>query len=145
MGLRLDAVERMKDPAFGRDHERGAFDAAAEPAVHHLLLHDAVGRADDFLLVGEKREVEILAVSEAAVALHAVARDARNGVAESFEVGQMVAKALGLERASRSIVLRIEVEHEAATGEGLERDGLAIKSGRREGGRCVARLELNAF
>lgn len=79
------------------------------------------------------------------MALHAVARDARNGVAESFEVGQMVAKALGLERASRSIVLRIEVEHEAATGEGLERDGLAIKSGRREGGRCVARLELNAF
>ena len=86
MRLGLDAVERVKDLAFGRNDEGRAFDAAAKLAVHHLFLHHAVGRACGFVLVGEKLEVELLAIAKAAVTLHAVARDSGNGITERFKL-----------------------------------------------------------
>src|SRR5271156_18875 len=105
MAARRDLMEGPRDAQVGVEHEGGTRgDAAAE--------HTEGARQLAFR-VREQDKGESVLFGERAMGLHGIDADADEGALERRESLIEVAKFLALDRASRRVVGRVEVDHEA--------------------------------
>ena len=114
----------LRDVALRVDHERRAFDAHVGLAVHLALAPDAVALRHLVVRVGQQRERQAVLLLELHVRRLVVGADPEHDRPALTEGVVAIADPTGLRRASRRVVLGIEVDD----------DGLAL--GSRRGGRC---------
>src|SRR5262245_40784548 len=118
----LDAAPFAPHQPLAVDGEGAALDAAHLFAIHVFHLDDVEALARLLLRIGRELERTPHLGLEALVRFQAVARDAVDGAAELLEFRVQVAEVLAFRRASRGIVLRVEVEN----------DGFALGAGQAE-------------
>src|SRR2546428_13142866 len=103
------------------NQERRALDPEVFPTVEILFLPDVVRTGDAPIVVAEQREIEVVLVLELHVALRIVAADAEDHGALRGHPGEVVPEAARFLRATRRVVLRIEVEDDLLAAEILQR------------------------
>ena len=129
--------ENLFDAPLGVDDEGRAQHAHVLAAVHRLFGPDAERFANAVVGVGQQREVQFVFGAEIPVRTFAVGADADDPEPHGRQFGLAVAQALGFERASRSVVLGIEIEYRALSHEVGLRKGLAVL---RHGGEIGGRI-----
>src|SRR5690606_2642979 len=115
-----------RDPALRGDQERRPLDAHEFPPVHGFLDPDVIGPGDLLVLVGGQAPGQLVLALELVVALRAVGRDADHDGAGALEGVAQDAELPGLDRAPLCIVLRIEIKHDSAAAEVLEREAPSV-------------------
>src|SRR5579883_2595963 len=136
MARHLHLAPHLGDLAVLVDQKGGAIDTHVFAAVQALLDPGAIFGADLSVLVGNQREVKLVLRLELVVTRYAVLADADNLRLEFLEGSRRIAKAAGFGRASRRVVLGIEIED----------DWFAAELGKRELAATVGRCgEVRGF
>src|SRR2546422_4634197 len=102
------------------NQERRALDSEKLPTVEILFLPDAVRTGDAPIVVAQEREIEIVLAFEPHVALRVVAADAEDHRALRAHPGEVVPEAARFFRATRRVVLRVEVQDDLLAAEVLQ-------------------------
>src|SRR5437016_11785788 len=113
------------------NQERGALDSEKLPTVEILFLPDAVRACDPAIVVAQEREIEIVLAFEPHVALRIVAADPKYDRALRGHPGEVVPEAARFFRATRRVVLRVEVEHDLLAAEILRSEERRVGKGGR--------------
>lgn len=145
--LRLDLFrpEDARYPAVGADEECSAERAHILAAIHrflapyaHLFLKAVAG-------VGDEGEGEVVGRDELLVGGFGVAADSYDSVAFGGERADIVAQRAGLGRAARSVVFRVEIEHEILSGEIRQLHLVAVLVDAQQFGRFVSDIHSVLF
>src|SRR5437588_1076318 len=131
-------VEDLLDFAPLVNEEGLAADAHVLLARELLLAVDAVGICHRMVGVCEEREGEFVLVCELTVRALVVERDAEDFYPAPPELSERVAETASLLRASRRVVLRVEVEHDLLPTQIRQLHLIAFRVARLEVGRGIA-------
>src|SRR2546428_4359344 len=108
------------------NQERRALDPEVFPTVEILFLPDTVRTGDAPIVVAEQREIEVVLVLELQVALRIVAADPKDDRALRGHPGEVVPERAGFFRATRRVVLRVEVEDDLPSAELFQRQNAPV-------------------
>src|SRR5574340_73107 len=122
----LDLGPHLRDLSLLVDEERRPLDPGVLAAVELLLLPDAVRLRDRARIVTEEGEVQIVLVAELPMARVVVAAHTEDDRPFRRHARQVVTEATGLCRASRRVVLGIEVQHDLLPAKILQRDRSSV-------------------
>src|SRR5438034_9148104 len=120
----MDLRPDPNDLAALVNEERRPLDPEVLPTVQVFLLPNPVGLGHPAFVVAEQREVEIVLLPELDVAHRVVATHAEDDRALRRDPAEVVAEAARLLRATRRVVLRIEVQHDLLPSKRFERHDL---------------------
>ena len=124
------------------DDEGGAFDAHIFPPVHAFLYPDTIVLAERAVLVRDELHAKIVLGDKLVVIAHRILGRADDADTCGLERTDMLGKGDRLLGAARSVVLRIEVEHQCLTLEIGQRDVLAAGCRQGKFRRLVAHRNL---
>src|SRR5213080_4712673 len=120
----MDLRPDPNDLAALVNEERRPLDPEVLPTVQVFLLPNPVGLGHPAFVVAEQREVEIVLLPELDMAHRVVATHAEDDRALRRDPAEVVAEAASLLRATRRVVLRIEVQHDLLPSKLFERNDL---------------------
>src|ERR1041385_8714430 len=117
VSLHADLGPVLHDLAVLADEDGGPDDALHLLAVHDLVAPGAIGLEDAAVGVAEQGKSEAVLVAELAVRGDRVLAGAEHDGAELLERGEGRVEVVGLDRATRRVVSRVEVEDHDLAGE----------------------------
>lgn len=145
LGFDLFRPEDTRYPTVGADEECGAERAHILAAIHrflapyaHLFLKAVAG-------VGDEGEGEVVGRNELLVGSFGVAADSYDRVAFGGERADIVAQRACLGRAARSVVFRVEIEHDVLSGEIRQLHLVAVLVDAQQFGRFVSDIHSVLF
>src|ERR1700730_10077864 len=121
----LYVVHDLLDVPVRIDHEGRAADTLVLLSEVRLLTPDAVLLGDRMIRVGEEGKREAVLVFELHMGAFVIGRDPEYDRSRALKLAVRVANAAGLLRATRRVVLGVEVENDRLAAEPGERDGFA--------------------
>ena len=134
MPVHLDVPENLLDDARLIDDVGGAEDAVEFFTEHRLLTVGPVSRGDHAVGVRQQGEVQLQLLGELLVADFVIGTDADDGRVFPLYLLQLFIEVPRLRRASRRVVLRVEVEHDLLALVFREPMHLAVRVPQSEGG-----------
>ena len=109
MGSSLNISVLLNQPSFLIDDKGRTLNSHIFPAVHALFLQNAVKIANRFVLIGKKREIQFVFITEIAMLFDTVTAYTENDIAVFKESVTVIPESLCLQRAAGRIIFRIEI------------------------------------